>query len=568
VNGVSPGLRSWLFDRRFAVLVLLAVLAGGYLRYVDLASVPPALNQDEAVNGYDAYSLALTGRDHLGHPFPFAGLESFGDWASPLLTFTTAPVVGVFGLSVSTIRAVSATFGLATIPLIYLLGWQFFQRRSIGILAAWLVALSVWAIHLSRWAIPVAAVPAMVTLTMLAIVWAVRRGSSRGIVASGVVAGLAVMTYPTMKLYVPLLLVAALLIYRRAIARCSREALLYAAICFAVIAGPVIVLSTIDPGGRARLDQVSVLHQPGVGPLLLLQQYTSYFSPDFLFNSGDGDPMHSPLVFGLEPRTLIPFLLAGVVWMVYWAFGRFQFIRRRLASEGDAQGSQSTTLDSSEAADWRQSSCQFVLAALLLYPIPGSLTLPNPQTLRAAHLLPLNALIAAAGAVALFELAARLLNPAPELVRRGVLAILVLVALVPMHNEWHDRIRYYFDTYPTAVAKYFQFGLQQALEYARAHASGFDEIWVTDTNQPYIYVLFLNQVSPNDVHTSLPVVRDPPQFNQVPAFENYRFLGLPPGVTAESLPLLTTVLAPDGSVAYQVRGGTAPNGRRVMLIER
>ena len=61
------------------LLVVAALLVGLGLRFVNLAGLPPALHQDEAVNGYDAYSLWLTGRDHNGHPFPFAGLESFGD---------------------------------------------------------------------------------------------------------------------------------------------------------------------------------------------------------------------------------------------------------------------------------------------------------------------------------------------------------------------------------------------------------------------------------------------------------------------------------------------------------
>ncbi len=73
-----------------AAWVLVAMLVGAGLRFTSLSEIPPGLNQDEAVNGYDAYSLFLTGRDHHGHPFPFAGLESFGDWAAPLLTFGCA----------------------------------------------------------------------------------------------------------------------------------------------------------------------------------------------------------------------------------------------------------------------------------------------------------------------------------------------------------------------------------------------------------------------------------------------------------------------------------------------
>src|SRR4026207_1620627 len=89
-------------------LLIVALLAGGVLRFAKLKEIPPGFNQDEAVNGYDAYSLFITGRDHHGHPFHFAGLESFGDWASPLLTFLTVPAVGLFGLRVDVVRSVPA----------------------------------------------------------------------------------------------------------------------------------------------------------------------------------------------------------------------------------------------------------------------------------------------------------------------------------------------------------------------------------------------------------------------------------------------------------------------------
>ncbi len=72
---------------RAETFVFLALIVAAALRCANLGGVPPSLNQDEAVSGYDAYSLLLTGRDHQGHPPSLAGLESFGDWASPILTF-------------------------------------------------------------------------------------------------------------------------------------------------------------------------------------------------------------------------------------------------------------------------------------------------------------------------------------------------------------------------------------------------------------------------------------------------------------------------------------------------
>src|SRR5512143_1821926 len=96
-------------------LLIIAILVGSILRFAQLKQIPPGIEQDEAVNGYDAYSLFLTGRDHHGHPFPFAGLESFGDWVSPLLTFITTPAVGLFGLRVEVVRGVAAALGVLAI---------------------------------------------------------------------------------------------------------------------------------------------------------------------------------------------------------------------------------------------------------------------------------------------------------------------------------------------------------------------------------------------------------------------------------------------------------------------
>src|ERR1051325_3302574 len=134
-------LRQFKLDLVNALLIVV-ILVGGVLRFARLHEIPPGLNQDEAVNGYDAYSLFLTGRDHHGHPFPFAGLESFGDWVSPLLTFLTAPAVGLLGLRVEVVRGVTAALGVLALLVMYLLGSELFQRPAVGVAAAFAIALS------------------------------------------------------------------------------------------------------------------------------------------------------------------------------------------------------------------------------------------------------------------------------------------------------------------------------------------------------------------------------------------------------------------------------------------
>lgn len=528
-------------------LVLAAMLVGGALRFANLGGVPPALNQDEVVNGYDAYSLFVTGRDHLGHPFPFAGLESFGDWASPLLTFLTILPVGLFGLRAEVVRMVPAAAGVLAIPIVYRLGVELFERRAAGVAAAWLVAISPWHVHRSRYAIPPAIVPTMVALTLLALVWTMRRGSARGAVALALCAGLTVASYPTMKLYVPLLLLAGLVVYRREAMRLNREALLYAALVLAIVAGPILYLSLADPGGRARLDQVSIFQSPDVGPALLLRQYRAYFSPWVFFVAGNGHPGQAPDTpgFGVELRWTLPLLLAGGAWVLGAALARGASERRRAA--------------------W------LLLAALALYPVPGSLTLPTPPLTgphlsRAIHLIPLLALFGGAGAVALLDQGRRVLDRRPGWPARGLAALLLVGAAGLIGQELLARYRDYFFEYPRRehVLRYYQYGLAEALAYARAHADGYDEIWVAGAEEPYIYELFYNRWPPSEVHRDLQLRRAPPDFNQIEAIGKYRF-GDAPAFTS-GLPVLYAARDPLGQAAYEVRGGLSPENRRVLLV--
>jgi len=533
--------------RRFTLadsLVLAAILVSIVLRFVSLDSIPPALNQDEAVNGYDAYSLSLTGRDHHGHPFPFAGLEGFGDWASPLLTFLTVPAVGVFGLRVEVVRAVAAALGVLAVPVVYLLSIELFRRQWLGVLAAWFIAISPWHVHRSRFAIPTAMVPTMVALTMLMIVWTMRRCSSRGLVVVAITAALTIASYPTMKLYVPLMLLAAFLIYARTIVRLNREALCYAMAVFLAIAGPIFFLSLADPGGRARLEQVSVFNTQPVSAAVLLRQYMSYFSPRVLFITGNGHPAQTPTPpgHGVEPRAIIPFFLAGLLWLIITAVQPSRHVGRQ--------------------------SALFLLSALVLYPVPGSLTQPGPHLGRGAQLIPVFALIAATGAVAIADSLRRWLHTSPAAAASCVFALTVIMASA-LGLELSSRYRDYFNGYANRenVLNYFQYGLEQALRYVRVHETEYDEIWITDTNQPYIYVLFYDRWPPSEVHRSLNVQRNPPKFNEVEAIGKYRF-GDPPSVKPDELALLYSVQDPVGRTVYEVHGGETTDRGRILLVSK
>lgn len=54
-------------QRLITSAIWLMLFLTAFTRLTQLQDFPRGLNQDEAVNGYDAYTLWLTGRDHHGN---------------------------------------------------------------------------------------------------------------------------------------------------------------------------------------------------------------------------------------------------------------------------------------------------------------------------------------------------------------------------------------------------------------------------------------------------------------------------------------------------------------------
>jgi hypothetical protein len=110
--------------------------------------VPPGLHPDEACEGYDAYSILETGRDHRGHFLPLA-MESFHDYRMPLFQYSLVPLVAAFGLKVSVIRLGAALWGI--LDLIAVTAIALLTLGPPGAAAASLLyALGPWPLEQSR----------------------------------------------------------------------------------------------------------------------------------------------------------------------------------------------------------------------------------------------------------------------------------------------------------------------------------------------------------------------------------------------------------------------------------
>src|SRR6202158_4635509 len=94
-----------------ATVIALALIVGVGVRVARLDKMPPALNQDEACDGYDAYSILTTGRDHHGNFMPIV-MQGFNDYRMPLFQYSLVPLVGAFGLKVAVVRLGAAIWGI------------------------------------------------------------------------------------------------------------------------------------------------------------------------------------------------------------------------------------------------------------------------------------------------------------------------------------------------------------------------------------------------------------------------------------------------------------------------
>ena len=135
------------FAVRLSQAVVIVSLAAGILvRTIALDAAPPGLHHDEACNGYDAYSLMLTGRDHHGHFMPIA-IEAFGDYRPPIFDYSLVPLIAAFGLKPGVVRLGAALWGIvdlvATVGLAGLIaGWPAAAAAAlIGALSPWQIAL-------------------------------------------------------------------------------------------------------------------------------------------------------------------------------------------------------------------------------------------------------------------------------------------------------------------------------------------------------------------------------------------------------------------------------------------
>ena len=558
-----------------AALIVVALIAGIVLRVVRLDQVPPALSQDEACEGYDAYSILLTGRDHHGNFMPLA-MQGFNDFRMPLFQYSLVPLVAAFGLKPAVVRLGAALWGSVDLVALTVLaglmmGWP-------GAAAAALFgALSPWHLTFSRHGQEFTSASATITLGMLCFFLWLRRSRNLWLMLSAGFFGLSLYSYATTKAFLPLLLALLIVLYRSELKTVRLKVLAGAAAIMMLFALPQVVLLLLHPAEmQAEFEHLSLFRIIAVctgcdpakaaGHTLFDQltafasSYLSYFTPSFLFTVGDrGDhwTMIHPPGFGQLLPEQAPLILLALGAMLSDRRRRTVLLLVGWLIVAAVPAALTVPLGASypEATALPTPHVMFNYSFIPTPPTP-SLLLAHPDSRHDALAMVPWILLSALGFMLLLEWTSRW-----PIVKASAAALIFVGAI--FHGA--QFVRYYFRDFPTVAAPYLQYGIEQVLAAVDKLDDGHQPIVITPRiNQPYIYVLFFKRYPPAMFQQG-PVRRVSGLFGPVLSFGRYTFVkpysaypwlehGIFVYTGQDYLPKPPTVSIryPDGSVAYNI----------------
>jgi len=461
---------------RKSIFILLGILLlGFFLRVFKLTTVP--MYGDELTLVTDSYSLLHTGLDQTGKPWPLT--FSMGAGRPAGYVYASIPFVAIFGPTVWGVRGLSIISTLGIILVLFLLARKLFNTQ-VGLWAAFLVAVSPWDLNLGRGGFEshfALFLALWGTYLLLRI-----REKKLNLLLVVLVWGLAVNTYPTFKLILPLFL-PVLIWYLGGL-----KVLFSGKKTITVISGVlaigiigVTLAQTFFNGSENRFKDINVFstNQAAVEqdinfnrtidtnagflipffynkPLayfkLLADSYLKNFSLDYLIISGDGNPRHNMASTG------VVYVVEGLTI----ALGVFVLLRQK---------------------DKRK-VLVLLLAWLLIAPIAAIFTLDN-HSLRTDFMLPPLIILSALGVWRLWSFKKPILF--------WGIALLWIIQFIPMLE------RTYFLA-PNRYARFWSNLAKVVSLKADAQRNNFDYVVISTSidNVEYAYPVY-NRIDPKEI---------------------------------------------------------------------
>lgn len=191
---------------KLSKLLFIIVLLGSVLRFYQLGNVPIGFHKDEAFLGYNAYSIAKTGKDMNSVYLPLH-LQSF-IYSPAGYSYASIPFITVFGLSPFSVRFASAFFGSATIIVTFFIVLKLFSKfvykEQLALLSSFFIAISPWNINLSRTATENTLVVFFISLGVLLYMRWLSNSKLRTLIFTFLSFGVTLLLYQAARAFLPL----------------------------------------------------------------------------------------------------------------------------------------------------------------------------------------------------------------------------------------------------------------------------------------------------------------------------------------------------------------------------
>lgn len=477
-------------------ILLLIILLASILRLWRLDLVPVSLFGDEVDAGYQAYSLAQTGKDYMGNLLP-SHVESLADKKPALYSYTLIPTVMIFGISSLGVRLPAAFFGILDVFLIYLIAELFFKNKKISLLSALLLAISPWHIQYSRSGFEVIE---MLSLYLGGLYCFIKGlNNYKWLVLSSVLFGLTLWAYHSVKVFLPITIIILITIWRKELIRVPKKYLLISIFALILVSAP-IGRDVLFEGGTQRFSSTSIFadktiigeigskrlqdqqishktspsnsdrffhNQTASFADKLINNYFQAYSSEFLFIKGDPNLRHSLPDFGEFYKIEALFLIAGII---------FLFIKN---------------IDK---------KIKILITLWILFaPVPSIITSDGgTHAIRLLFMLPPLILLIACGVYYLWEIL-------PLKFRKFYVSIILIAFILSFIFYQHN----YWNHYPWDSEKWWQAGYEDTVKSVLNLSNQYDKIIISNADEPsLIFFLGFSKFPPADFQKNYPMVKE------------------------------------------------------------
>ena len=222
----------------FALILVVAIV----IRVYRLEEVPYGINVDEAGMAYDAYCLANYGTDRYLNHLPVY-LINFGGGQSALYAYLASFLIKIFGFSIFIIRLPAVILGIIAIICSFLIAKKYIgDKFALTVMA--LITICPWHIMASRWGLDCNLLAPMSIISIYLLLNAKR---NFGYIIAGISFGLTLYTYALSYIIMPVFLGVTLL-YMLYTKKITLEKVIILSIPIIILAWPLILMIMVNKG--------------------------------------------------------------------------------------------------------------------------------------------------------------------------------------------------------------------------------------------------------------------------------------------------------------------------------